>query len=277
MRFALGPKAHAAGYRVEAHDTIGSTNAAAMSRAREGDYGRLWVVSAHQSAGRGRRGSHWGTPPGNLAASLLNLVASSPRTAATLGFVAGLALDEALRRVVPALSVRFALDGIEPVPATSGERLRLKWPNDVLLDGGKLAGILLEAESVSAGQVAVVVGIGVNVVAAPEGLPYPATALARLVPAVDASDVFYALSEAWADLEGVWAGGAGFAQIRELWLGRAAGVGEEVAVRVGDRVHRGVFETIDNEGRLVVRTRDGAVRLVGAGEVHFGATGTASA
>lgn len=277
MRFALGPKAQAAGYRIEVHDTVSSTNAAALARAREGDGGRLWVVSPHQSAGRGRRGTHWATPPGNLAASLLHLVDASPTTSATLGFVAGLALDEALRQVVPALSVRIALDGVEPASAMPADRLRLKWPNDVLLDGAKLAGILLEAEPASTDCMAVIVGIGVNVISAPEGLPYPATALAALAPTIGAGDVFYALSEAWADLEAVWAGGAGFARIRDLWLARAAGLGQEVAVRVGGAVHRGVFDTIDERGRLVIRGRSGAVRLISAGEVHFGAMALAQA
>jgi BirA family biotin operon repressor/biotin-[acetyl-CoA-carboxylase] ligase len=271
MRFTLGPKAEAAGYRIEAFTTIGSTNAVALSRARDGDHGRLWVVSAHQSAGRGRRGNRWGTPRGNLAASLLCLVDAQRSMAATLGFVAGLALDEALRRIIPELSVKIAIDGVEPAFGKGSYRLRLKWPNDVLLDGGKLAGILLEAEPAAAGGLAVVVGIGVNVIAAPVGLPYPATALAAVTPGVDASDVFYGLAEAWAGLERLWAGGNGFGQIRDLWLARAVGLGEEVAVRLGEGVFGGVFDTIDDEGRLVIRARDGTVRSISAGEVHFGA------
>lgn len=277
MRFTLGPKARAEGYRIEAHDTIDSTNAVALSRARAGDRGRLWVVSTHQSAGRGRRGRRWGTPPGNLAASLLYLVDVPPGTAATLGFVAGLALDDALRRVVPDLSVKILLDGVEPVSASGGDRLRLKWPNDLLLDGSKLAGILLEAEGTATSGLAVVIGIGLNVASAPGNLPYPATALAALAPGVDASDVFYALSEAWAGLERLWAGGAGFGRIRQLWLARATGLGEEVAVRVGEEVYRGVFDTIDDEGRLVIRSRDGAVSSISAGEIHFGAVAAAQA
>lgn len=277
MAFTLGPKAETAGYRIEVHQTVGSTNAVALSRAREGDHGRLWVVSAHQSAGRGRRGNHWATPQGNLAASLLCLVDASPTTAATLGFVAGLALDEALRHVVPNLAVTIVLDGLEPGPLTGGHRLRLKWPNDVLLDGGKLAGILLEAEPAAAGGLAVVVGIGVNVVSTPVDLPYPAAALAAVTPGISASDVFHALSDAWAGLERLWAGGNGFGLIRELWLARAAGVGEEVAVRLGNHVFGGVFESIDDEGRLVIRAGDGTARAISAGEIHFGSVAAARA
>jgi BirA family transcriptional regulator, biotin operon repressor / biotin---[acetyl-CoA-carboxylase] ligase len=271
MDFALGPKARAAGYRLEAFETIGSTNAEAMSRARAGDAGALWIVSGHQSAGRGRRGRNWGTPSGNLAASLLLVVDYAPSVAATLGFVAGLALDDALRRVVPELAFAVSIDGMDGRARARGHRLRLKWPNDVLLDGGKLAGILLEAEPTATGRLAVVVGIGVNVVDAPRDLPYRATALAELGMPVNAGDLFRALSDAWAGAERVWDEGRGFPNIRALWLERAVGIGEEVSVRVGDEVLRGAFDTIDEEGRLVIRDADDAYRTISAGEVHLGA------
>jgi BirA family biotin operon repressor/biotin-[acetyl-CoA-carboxylase] ligase len=276
MDFALSAKALAAGYRLKVFDTIGSTNAEALALARAGDPGRLWIVSPHQSAGRGRRGSEWSTPVGNLAASLLLIVDASPSVAATLGFAAGLALDEALRRVAPELSIAIALDGIDGNKG-QGDRLRLKWPNDVLLDGGKLAGILLEAEPVGEGRLAVVIGIGVNVVSAPSNLPYQTTALAALGIRADAAGVFHALSDAWAGIERLWDGGRGFPKIRELWLGRAAGVGEEVVVKVGGEVLRGAFDTIDGEGRLVIRDPQGQVRVVSAGEIHFGAMAAARA
>jgi BirA family biotin operon repressor/biotin-[acetyl-CoA-carboxylase] ligase len=271
MNFELGPRARTAGYRIDQHDTVGSTNAEGLRHARHGDVGRLWIVSDHQTAGRGRRGNRWETPPGNLAASLLYIAEATPSTAATLGFVAGLALDEALRKIVPNLSVRIGLDAVEPRAVGAGDRLRLKWPNDVLLDGGKIGGILLEAEPVASGSLAVVVGIGVNVRSAPEGLPYPTAALATYASGVDAADIFYALSDAWTGLERLWAGGRGFCRIRDLWLTQAAGLGEVVTVRVGERLHRGIFDTIDDEGRLVIRSESGTTRLVSAGEVHFGA------
>lgn len=271
MDFTLGPKATAAGYRAESFDTIGSTNAEAMSRARADDSGRLWIVSAHQSAGRGRRGNNWGTPSGNLAASLLLRVEATPGVAATLGFVAGLALDESVRRLVPEIAVALALDGAGGGRSGGGDRLRLKWPNDVLLDGGKLAGILLEAEPLADGKLGVVVGIGVNVQHVPDGLPYAATALTALGAPFSAVDLFSALSDEWVSVEKLWDRGAGFARIRDLWLDRAAGVGEEVSVMIGGEVLRGTFDTIDPEGRLVIGTPDGARHAVSAGEVHFGA------
>lgn len=270
MEFVLGPKALAAGYRCEGYGTIDSTNAMALSRARAQDAGRLWIVSAHQSAGRGRRGNHWRTPPGNLAASLLTVIDSAANIAATLSFVAGLAVDEALRRIAPELSVAFASDGIGYGDSGRRDRLRLKWPNDVLLDGGKLAGILLEAEPIGDGRLAVVIGIGVNIVESPDDLAYPTAALASVGISADAADIFWALSESWIGIERMWDGGKGFAGIRKLWLERAAGVGEEVTVRIGGEVLHGAFETIDDEGRLVIRAPTGATRVISAGEVHFG-------
>lgn len=277
MAFVLGTEAERRGYRLQSYPEVGSTNAEALAAARAGDPGRAWFVSDHQTAGRGRRGRAWATPPGNLAATLLVVRPQDPRAAASLGFVAGLALDEALHRVAPALAVRVALDGIEPGATGEGARLRLKWPNDVLLDGAKLAGILLEGEALPAGGFAVAIGIGVNVAHAPDGLPYPAVALRGLGIPVDAATLFAALSDAWAGLERLWADGKGFDVIRRLWLERAAGLGERVAVQIGGETLSGTFETIDETGRLVVAVGDGTRRMVAAGEVHFGAAATVRA
>ncbi len=272
MAFSLGPRSSAAGHRLASYDEIGSTNAEAMARGRSGDPGGLWVAARNQTSGRGRRGRPWATPSGNLAASYLTVTEVSPAMAATLGFVAGLALDDALSVTVPGLTSRMALD------AAQGEgraRLALKWPNDVLADGAKLAGILLEAEPLDAARVAVVVGIGVNVVSAPAGTPYPATSLDALGASVTAEVLFEALSDAWAAFAARWDEGRGLPDIRRLWLARAAGIGQPVAVRVDGRVIRGTFETIDDGGRLVVRTEAGHTETIAAGEVHFGTVATA--
>ncbi len=276
MAFVLGNEAIAAGYRLKAYPEIGSTNAEALAAARGDDPGRIWFVTDRQTAGRGRRGRAWEGPRGNLAATLLLISNLHAAMDASLGFVAGLALDEALRRVAPSLAVRIALDGVES-GAGEGARLRLKWPNDVLLDGGKLSGILLEREPLPSGGSAVAIGIGVNVAHAPEGLPYPATALRPLGFPIDAMSMFAALSDAWAGLERLWAGGGGFAVIRNLWLERAAGLGEDVVVRLGEETVRGTFETIDEAGRLVLRLAGGERRMVAGGEVHFGAVATVRA
>ncbi|MCP4380330.1 MAG: biotin--[acetyl-CoA-carboxylase] ligase [Hyphomicrobiales bacterium] len=267
MKFALGPGARSAGLRLNAHDTIGSTNAQALTLARDGDPGDIWVVSNHQTEGRGRRGRRWSTEPGNLAASILVVVDVGAEQAATLGFVAGLSLDRALMQLAPG----FAADRREG----DDGRLGLKWPNDVLVDGHKVAGILLEAQHLPGDRMAVAVGIGVNIISAPMNLPYPASTLRDMGIAADAATVFAPLADAWAGLFDLWDLGAGFPAIRELWLQRAAGLGGEVAVRAGRQVFSGVFETIDDSGRLLVRAPDGSHHAVSSGEAHFGTVATA--
>src|SRR5271170_912287 len=109
MAFALGPRAASAGYRLTAFDSIGSTNAEAMARAREGERGPLWFVTSEQTAGRGRRHRPWIAPRGNLASSILEVIDVSPAVAATLGFAAGLALEAALRAVTGGASIGYLL------------------------------------------------------------------------------------------------------------------------------------------------------------------------
>jgi BirA family biotin operon repressor/biotin-[acetyl-CoA-carboxylase] ligase len=266
MSFSLGAPAARAGHRLRAFEQIGSTNAEAMALGQAGEPGPLWVVSKHQTSGRGRRGRDWATPPGNLAASLLRTLDLAPAKAATIGFVAGLALRDALGRIAPTLRVQASPDGVS---SPSGTRFELKWPNDVLADGAKLAGILIESETIDTRRI-LVVGIGVNVMSAPGGVPYPATSLADLGYPVSAEALFEALTESWVAFEAIWDEGRGMRQIRDRWLAEAAGLGRPVAVRLGTRVIRGTFETIDEAGQLVVRTRDGAREVVAAGDIHFG-------
>jgi BirA family biotin operon repressor/biotin-[acetyl-CoA-carboxylase] ligase len=268
MGFVLAPSASLAGYRLEAHDRVGSTNTLAVEAARAGDPGNLWIVSKRQETGRGRRGRAWQTPEGNLAATLLARSDFDPRLAATLGFVAGLALSDALAAVVPGSAhVSIAADG----GGGTDTRFTLKWPNDVLAEGRKLAGILLESALFEGERFAVAIGIGVNVVAHPADLPYPATSLAAMGARCDAETLFLALSDAWMNYVHQWDNGRGLGRIRRLWLARAAGLGGEVAVRIGERVVRGIFETIDEECRFVIRDAAGVTIPVAAGDVHFGA------
>lgn len=277
MAFTLAPTAVTDGYRLAEHDTIGSTNAEALDLARAGDAGRLWVVSKNQQGGRGRRGRAWQSPPGNLAATLLVVADYELKLASTLGFVAGLALADALDAVVPHGNIAVGIDAGRGVGNNSRNRFELKWPNDVLASGAKMAGILLESTMLGEGRFAVAVGIGVNVIAHPEDLPYPATSLRALGVTCDAETLFLALSDAWADNARLWSEGRGLAAIRNRWLVRAAGIGSEVAVRIDNRVVRGIFETIDEDCRFVIRDHDGGVVKVAAGDVHFGAVASAGA
>ncbi|GIQ72578.1 biotin--[acetyl-CoA-carboxylase] ligase [Bradyrhizobium sp. RD5-C2] len=260
MTFTLGPRAIAAGYKLAAFDQIGSTNAEAMLRARDGEQGPMWFVTTEQTAGRGRRQRVWIAPRGNLASSILELMDVPPAVAATLGFVAGLSEEAALEKVSVEAALRLGSDR---------PRYALKWPNDVLAGGAKLVGINMEAEAVG-DRLAVVVGIGTNVVASPEGTPTPAVSLAELGVQISAEELFTALSDAWVEFRGIWDNGRGFAEIRRRWLERAAGLGGEVAINTGSATIEGIFETIDETGCLIVCTAEGKRVPVAAGEVYFG-------
>lgn len=269
MTFSLGSRASSAGYQLAAFDQIGSTNAEAMTRARGGERGPMWFVTSEQTAGRGRRQRAWIAPRGNLASSILEVMDIAPAVAATLGFAAGLSLGAALQKVSVEAALRMG--------GSDALKFSLKWPNDVLAGRNKLAGILLEAEAMAGNRLAVVVGIGTNVVAAPEGTPTPATSLSALGVQIGAEELFAALSDAWVEFRGIWDNGRGFAEIRRLWLERAAGLGEKIAINTGSTTLEGTFDTIDEAGCLIVRTADGKRMPVAAGEVYFGAVASVGA
>ena len=268
MTFSLGPRATSAGYKLAAFDHIGSTNAEALARARDGEPGPMWFVTTEQTAGRGRRHRPWIAPRGNLASSILEVIGVTPAVAATLGFAAGLALEAALRKASMEASLRSA--------GSDTMNFSLKWPNDVTAGPNKLAGILLEAETVG-DRLAVVVGIGTNVVAAPEGTPTPATSLKALGVDIGAEDLFGELSDMWAEYRGIWDNGRGFGEIRLKWLERAAGLGQPVSIQTGAATVEGTFDTIDESGCMIVRTSDGRRVPISAGDVYFGAAASAGA
>jgi BirA family biotin operon repressor/biotin-[acetyl-CoA-carboxylase] ligase len=271
--FALGLKARAAGYRLRAYDSVGSTNAEALEAAAAGDPGGIWFAARQQFSGRGRRGRRWESPHGNLAATLLIVPDCDPTLTATLGFVAGVSLSRALSVLLPDGFVRIGIDGADGLDGRS--RIALKWPNDVLADGAKLAGILLEANKLADGRQAIAIGLGVNVVAAPQGLPYPATSLLELGVSRGAEEVFEALSDAWTESFALWNDGRGIGDVLTQWRGSAAGIGAPVAVHQNGEILRGMFESIDDVGRLIVRAEDDRRVVISAGDVHFGATASA--
>jgi BirA family biotin operon repressor/biotin-[acetyl-CoA-carboxylase] ligase len=255
----LGVVARARAVRVVVHDNLDSTNSEAKRLVLAGEYGPLWIVARRQTAGRGRLGRSWESPPGNLHASLILSDFGPARAAPQLGFVAGLATVNALQQA-----------------ACASSRLALKWPNDVLLDGKKLAGILLEAVTLGVGgptssqAVAAIIGIGVNCASAPSNLPYPATdlsAIGRDPPS--AATLLSHLSDAMINALEIWACGEGFPLLRERWLSHAAGLGGPIRVALPQETIEGRFTSIDSEGRLVLATKSGE-RRIEAGDVLLG-------
>jgi BirA family transcriptional regulator, biotin operon repressor / biotin---[acetyl-CoA-carboxylase] ligase len=243
-----------AGVRHIAYETLGSTNAEALALARAGERGPLWITAQSQNAGRGRRGSRWVSPPGNLYATLLLTKPSRPEQAPQLSFVAALALHDAVAACAPQL----------------GPVLKVKWPNDLLSGQAKVAGILIEGESDPVFTVAV--GIGVNCAAHPSDVAYPATDLAAAGALVVPDALFSELATAMQRRLAQWNGGQGFAAIRGDWLKRAAGLGETLRVRLSARELAGRFQGLDEAGRLLLEQDSGVTRIT-AGEVfEFGSS-----
>ncbi|MFZ0069012.1 MAG: biotin--[acetyl-CoA-carboxylase] ligase [Pseudolabrys sp.] len=237
-----------AGVRHIAYETLGSTNAEALALARAGERGPLWLTAVSQSAGRGRRGSQWVSPPGNLYATLLLVEPSPPAQAPQLSFVTALALHDAVAMCAPQL----------------GPLLKVKWPNDLLIEKAKVAGILIEGQSEPV--FAVAVGIGINCTAHPDKTDYPATDLAVTGALVVPDALFAALSAAMERRLVQWKRGQGFAEIRTDWLKRAAGIGEMLQVRLPERELSGRFDGLDDGGRLLL-DQGGKITVVTAGEV----------
>ena len=239
---------------IQRFPTLVSTNDEAMRLARAGHGGALWIVAAEQPGGRGRRGRTWVSPPGNLYASLLLVDPAPLARLPELGFVAGVALAE-------------ALSGLLPAPLA----LRIKWPNDMLVDGAKLSGLMLEASQLPRRRTACIVGIGVNCASHPDALAYPAAALSGLLErAVSPASVMARLAPSLDHWLALYDRGAGFETIRSRWLKWAGGVGQAIAVATGSRHIEGVFTTIDAGGRLVVETPYGT-ETIAAGDVFLAA------
>lgn len=244
--------AEASSWRVIRKAKTVSTNIDALDLARSGDPGRVWVVAEAQDGGRGRRGRVWTSEPGNLYASALVVDPCVPRHLPELPFVAAVAAADAVAR------------------ATDGRRIPgVKWPNDLLIDGRKLVGILLETVRFPDGRDAVAVGIGVNCRHYPFGTETPATSLLAEGADVPPEHLFEDLRAAFAARLAEWDAGAGFSAIRAAWLARAVGIGGPIRVRLIEGEDEGVFEGIDEAGFLILARADGARRKISAGDVFF--------
>lgn len=240
------PKGWPEGVRLIRFDSLDSTNEEARRSAKTGDGGPLWITAGEQTKGRGRRGNLWVSESGNLFATLL--ITAPHVTAAQLGFAASLAAAETV-----------AL-------CAGNARVSLKWPNDVLLDGRKVAGILLEA----LGRDALAIGIGINLLHHPEGTEAPATSVnAATGRAVDRDDALGILAAQFAAWYGEWQS-QGFAGLKPHWLMRASGLGGPIRARLPHGEVKGVFEDLDDDGALLLRTSDSGLARITAAEVFLG-------
>jgi BirA family biotin operon repressor/biotin-[acetyl-CoA-carboxylase] ligase len=243
----------AAGYRRIALGDVGSTNDEALEMGRTARDRAFWVTAVSQSRGKARRGRSWVSDPGNLYASLLLIDPAPAADVGTLPLAAALAVYRAL----------------EPFLAGTSHELSIKWPNDVLVDGAKINGILLEREQYDDGRTAVVIGCGINCAHHPETVLYPTTSLAACGLSATAEDVFAALAAEMVAVLQSWDRGRGFAAIREAWKRAAHGLGSGVTVNLADGPRRGIFEDVDADGYLLLLGEDGRRMRISSGDLFF--------
>lgn len=243
------------GYGRRVLPTIDSTNAEA-ARIAPSLTGPEWILALRQTAGRGRRGRAWTDPQGNFAATLVMRPAETPDRIALRSFIASLALYEAC------------------VAATGRpDMFSLKWPNDVLLNGGKLAGILLESAGAAGGVSHIAIGIGVNLASAPDtavvepGATRPVSLAQETGIRITPQAFLDLLAPAYARLEDQFRT-YGFAPIRALWLSRAARLGQVITARTMRHETTGTFETVDEAGNIVLSTPKGR-EVIPAAEIFF--------
>jgi len=223
----------------------------ARALAEAGDAGDLAVWAGEQTAGRGRQGRSWVSPPGNLYVTLLLRPAGPPAAAARLGFAAGLALADA------------ASAWIAP------ERVTLKWPNDLMLDRAKAAGILLESSGRAERVDWLMIGSGVNLASHPEGLDYPVASFAGAGAAVTPGELlqrylgFFTIYRKMLEAQG-------FGPLRRAWLKRGQGLGQRLTARLPAASLSGIFRDLDEDGALVLEEDSGARRRITAADVYFG-------
>lgn len=234
------------GHPVRHFDRIDSTNLEARRLADHGERGPLWLVADAQSLGRGRLGRNWVSEPGNLYATFLFAISGGPQVAAQVSFVAALAVHDMVTSLRPDVSPR------------------IKWPNDVLIGGAKFCGVLPEVVGEDPTRIAI--GCGVNIAHAPEGTPYPVTALGAdlALPAV-----LKELDASLARRLAQWDEGRGFATIRTDWSARALGIGGAATATSGARQVTGTFKALAADGALVLEEADGRLTPIHAGEVSF--------
>lgn len=234
------------GHPVRHFDRIDSTNLEARRLADQGESGPFWIWADEQTLGRGRLGRSWVSEPGNLYATFLFAIAEAPQAASQVSFVAALAVHDTVMALRPGLSPR------------------IKWPNDVLIDGAKFCGVLPEV--VGSNPTRIAIGCGVNVAHAPEGTPYPVTFLGRdLMPEA----VLRELDRNLALRLKEWDEGRGFGLIRHAWGERALGLGGAVTAAAGTKEVTGTFKGLAPDGALLLEGSDGRVSPIHAGDVKF--------
>ncbi|MFW5983871.1 MAG: biotin--[acetyl-CoA-carboxylase] ligase [Halobacteria archaeon] len=243
VAYRLDGRTEYIGHEIEYHDTVKSTNAVAVERAREGVDEGYVVLADKQEGGRGRRRREWSSPSGGVWTSVVLRPDFAPREASLVTLAASVAVTRAVE--------------------STGVDATIKWPNDILIDGDKLCGILVEMQADAERIAHAVVGIGLNANAAPDVSDASPTSLAEHVGEVDRATV---TADVLAELEDAYETGA---DIVDEWRERASTIGREVRVETPNETVEGVAEGVDDTGALRISTDDGE-RIVTAGDcVHL--------
>jgi BirA family transcriptional regulator, biotin operon repressor / biotin---[acetyl-CoA-carboxylase] ligase len=230
------------------YPTIDSTNLEAHRLFAAGERGPLFLLADEQTAGKGRLDRVWASLRGNCYSSLMLPLTAETQVVPQLSFVVALAVADVVRKHTPATPL-------------------LKWPNDVLVGGAKIAGILCEV--LSASPLTIAIGCGINVAHAPTGLAYPATCLAEHGGNASRDDIIQSYSIALSYRINIWNNGQNFSAIRNAWIQSAIGIGETITMRGTDQHLTGRFEGLTEQGAVILKTPLGPPHILHAGDMHI--------
>ncbi len=233
---------------VRYYPTIDSTNLEAHRLFAAGEGGPLFLLADEQTAGKGRLDRNWASFRGNCYSTLILPLQTEVQAVPQIGFVVALAVADVVRQHIKATP-------------------HLKWPNDVLVNGAKIAGILCEVLSTQ--PLIIAIGCGINVAHSPTGLKYPATCLAAEGATTDRDAVFQSYRDAVSYRLQMWDNGQNFSAIRKAWMQNAIGIGETITMTTGTQALTGTFETITEQGAIVLKPADGPAQILHAGDLHI--------
>jgi BirA family transcriptional regulator, biotin operon repressor / biotin---[acetyl-CoA-carboxylase] ligase len=225
-------------------ETIDSTNLEAARLASAEEQGPLWIIADEQHSGKGRLGRTWTSLKGNLYSTFLLPLDAPPQTTPQIGFVVALAVHDAISNLCPT------------------ETTQLKWPNDCLLEGGKVAGILCETT-----QGHIIIGCGINIAHSPQGLAYPTAHMQRFNPNATITSVFASYRTNLQSRLNQWNNGTGFPTIIIDWQTRAVNLNSTITINQGNATKSGIFRGLAPDGALRLEKADGTVELLYAGDV----------
>ncbi len=238
------------GYKLAEFESLESTNKHALKLAQMGEQGAIIVFTKNQTQGRGRSGRTWLSSAQTLTTSILIHSQAPKDKLAQLSFVMAVAAHKTI------------CDFTKP---KHHKNIGLKWPNDILHQGHKLAGILIESQNN-----AQAIGIGINISAIPQNQNFSATSLTQLGANTTPESVLSPLVQNFATFFDLWAEGKNFLAIRKIWLNNAIGLGGKITARLPNKTHHGIFEKLDENGTLILRDEAGKIHQITAGDIFVG-------